>query len=223
MGAELYISEEDIYAGQAAYTRMFLQIYDLLVIHFSNRFIWRCPKKFQQEQYIKYTSAHHLDIGVGTGYYLKQNAWPSNARLALMDINENCLDKAQRATRALLPTLYQTDVFKLQDSLAEQFDSISINYLIHCLPGSMHTKSIALGHIITLLKPSGVIFGATILADEHLHTPFSRAVFRLYNRKSFFSNRFDTQAALLNTLQKHLVQVDIEVVGCVALFKGIKA
>lgn len=223
MNAELYISENDIHAGQAIYTRFVLQIYNFWVIHFSNRFIWRCPKKFQQEQYHRYATSNHLDIGVGTGYYLKHNTWPSNVRLALMDINRTCLNSAKRATQALLPTLYQVDVFKLQEILTEQFDSISTNYLLHCLPGSMHTKSIALGNIVALLKPNGVLFGATILSDEHLHTPLSRFISRFYNQKNYFSNRYDTQAALLDSLQKHLTQVEIEVIGCVALFKGYKA
>ncbi len=218
--AELYVSEADIQAGYAIYTRFFLPLYDLYVIYFSNRWVWRCAKKYQLEQYIKYTTHRHLDIGVGTGYYLKHNDWPVDARLALMDVNPLSLKSAERATRNLSPTCYQADIFKSQDGLKEQFGSISINYLLHCLPGSMHTKSVVLEHVVAMLKPGGVLFGATILSDEKLHTRASRALMQFYNRKGIFSNRYDTQLALQDVLQKHLINIEIQVIGCVALFKG---
>lgn len=219
---ELYISETDIEAGHAVYNRFLLSFYDFFVIYFSNRFIWRCPKKNQLEHYIQYTSARHLDVGVGTGYYLKHNHWPEDTRLALMDANPLCLKWAARAVRALSPLTYHTDVFKLKEALEEQFDSISINYLLHCLPGSMYGKSIALKHLVRMLKPGGVLFGATILADEHFHTPFSRFLMQWYNQKHIFSNRYDTQLALLDILQQQLVNVDVQMIGAVALFKGEK-
>ncbi len=220
---ELYVSEDDIKAGYAAYTRFLLSIYNLSVIHFSNRWIWRCPKRYQLEQYIKYTTSHHLDIGVGTGYYLKHNHWPTDARLALMDMSPMSLKAAQRAVCNLSPTSYQADIFKPQDALKEQFSSISMNYLLHCLPGSMHAKSVVLEHIVNMLKLGGILFGATILSDERLHTPASRALMKFYNRKGIFSNRYDTQLALQDVLKKYLDNVEIQVIGCVALFKGKKS
>ena len=220
---ELYISEDDIRAGYAVYTRFLLSLYDLYVVRFSNRWIWRCPKGYQLDQYMEYTTTRHLDIGVGTGYYLKHNQWPIDARLALMDVNPLSLKSAERATQHLSPTCYQADIFKPQEALEEQFTSISINYLLHCLPGSMHSKSVVLGHIVSMLRPDGVLFGATILSDERLHTPASRALMKFYNRKGIFSNRYDTQLALQDVLQKHLINVDIQVIGCVALFKGQKS
>lgn len=219
---ESYVSEDDIRAGYVGYTRFLLSIYNLYVIHFSNRWIWRCPKKYQLEQYIKYTTSRHLDIGVGTGYYLKHNHWPMDARLALMDMNPMSLKAAQRAVCNLSPTCYQADIFKPQETLKDQFGSISINYLLHCLPGSMHSKSVVFEHIVDMLKPCGILFGATILSDERLHTSVSRALMQFYNRKGIFSNRYDTQQALQDVLQKHLDNVEIQVIGCVALFNGQK-
>ncbi len=221
--AELYVSDSEIEAGYAVYNRLLLFFYDAIVIHFSNRFIWRCTKKKQLEHYIQYTSSRHLDVGVGSGYYLKHNHWPEDSRLALMDANPLCLKWAARAVQRLSPTLYHDDVFKIKSTLDEQFNSISANYLLHCLPGSMYAKSIVLKHLVRMLKPGGVLFGATILADEHFHTPLSRFLMRSYNQKHVFSNRYDTQLALLDILNQHLINVDVQIIGCVALFKGEKS
>lgn len=216
------VSTRDIQQGCATYTPFLLSLYNLYVVQFLNRWIWRCPKKYQLNQYMRYATDRHLDVGVGTGYYLKHNDWPSDTRLALMDISSYPLKSAARAVSHLSPVCYQVDVFEPQKELQEQFNSISINYLLHCLPGSMHSKAVVVGNMLLLLKPGGILFGATILADEHLHTLASLTLMNFYRRKGIFSNRYDTQLALQDILQKHLVNVEIRVVGCVALFKGQK-
>lgn len=220
---DLFVTEASIHAGQAVYTRLMLQVYDVLVTRFSNRVVWRCPKHIQLAHYQHHASNHHLDIGVGTGYYLKHNQWPKSTRLALMDINLDCLKAAKRATARLLPKVHHADVFKAQPQLAAEFDSISIHYLLHCLPGNIQTKSVALENIIDMLKPQGVLFGTTILSDEHLQTPMSRRLAKFYNQKNIFSNRYDTETSLGIVLRKYLEHVEIKVVGCVALFKGYKS
>lgn len=108
------VSEEQIKNGQAVYTSFLLKIYDLWGIQFSNRWIWNCPKSTQLKQFQEHISANHLDIGVGTGYYLKRCKWPKNTRLALMDLNPNCLKLAKKAVPELNPELYQVDIFKPQ-------------------------------------------------------------------------------------------------------------
>ena len=79
---------EEIAAGQAIYTPKLLSIYDLLVLGLSNRFIWKCPTPRQLAHYDRHVSANHLDVGVGTGYFLDRCLFPVTApRVALMDIN----------------------------------------------------------------------------------------------------------------------------------------
>jgi SAM-dependent methyltransferase len=215
-----YVSESEIRAGYAIYNRFFLSFYDFYVIHFSNRWIWRCPKKFQQEQYARYATTCHLDIGVGTGYYLKHHHWPKNTQLGLMDMNPFSLKAAKRAVQFLSPECYQADIFKRQEALQNHFSSISMNYLLHCLPGSMHAKSVVVEHVVSMLKSGGVLFGSTILSDDKLHTFASRKLMRFYNKKGIFSNRYDTYSTLRDILQKYLVDINIQIVGCVALFNG---
>jgi len=216
------ISEEEIQAGQAIYTPLLLKIYNLWVIHISNTWIWRCPSKHLLKQFRDNISDNHLDIGVGTGYYLQRCEWPHNARLDLMDLNQTCLDTAQHAITAITALTHQADIFKTQLHLQNKYNSISMNFLLHCLPGDMENKSVAIGNAVLMLKSGGVLFGATIISDKNLQTILSTKIASYYNEKGIFSNTNDTQEALTKALNQHLKDVQINIIGTVALFKGLK-
>jgi 2-polyprenyl-3-methyl-5-hydroxy-6-metoxy-1,4-benzoquinol methylase len=217
------ISETDIRKGQAVYTPLMLKIYDLWVLNISNSWIWRCSKRIQLEQFNRHATANHLDIGVGTGYYLKNHPWPAHTKLSLMDLNPNCLEATKKLLHPITANAYLHDIFKPNTGLNNQFDSISMNYLLHCLPGSMQTKATALANAKEMLSPGGILFGATILADAQLHTKISQRLCAFYNSKAIFSNTKDTKDALQVAVTEHLVDVEIQIVGCVALFKGLRA
>lgn len=216
------VSEEQIKDGQAVYTPLILLVYDLWVVRFSNHWMWRCPKTKQLQQFQQYVTNNHLDIGVGTGYYLQQCTWPENTKLSLMDLNPNCLETAKKAVAQLNPELHQADIFKPQVALANRFKSISMNFLLHCLPGDMENKSTAIGNAAAMLQENGVLFGATILGDRALHTLPSAMLAAFYNHKGIFSNHNDTLESLERALAAHLKDVSIEVIGAVALFHGIR-
>jgi hypothetical protein len=57
-------------ASSAGYTRAVLMIYDLWVTHFSIRYVWRCSVEIHRDHYRKWIGKRHLEVGVGTGYYL---------------------------------------------------------------------------------------------------------------------------------------------------------
>jgi hypothetical protein len=86
----------------------------------------------------------------------------------------------------------------------------------------MQIKEACIHNAVSMLQPHGVLFGATILADKNLHTTPSRFLCNFYNKKGIFSNQEDTHEALLQTLNKHLIDVDVSIVGCVAIFNGTK-
>lgn len=204
----------------AIYNALTLKFYNLWVLRLSNKWIWRCPTQLQLLHFQQHIGVNHLDIGVGTGYYIKHCRFMENAALSFMDINPSCLQYAYDVNQKRKPKLYCHDVFDSYQVFGERFDSISINYLLHCLPGSMAFKATALNNICAWLKPEGKLFGSTILSDDHLHTPSSRALMRFYQNKHIFVNQQDTLSALSAELHHQLHEVDIEVIGCVALFSG---
>src|SRR5439155_20122042 len=64
----------------AVYTKSYLEaVYDPLVVHFSCRYAWKCPNRRVLDFYNEHVSACHLDVGVGTGYFLEKCHFPSRS------------------------------------------------------------------------------------------------------------------------------------------------
>lgn len=68
--------DDPAYDGQAVYTAGFLRFYDLLVLRFNGHLAWRCGPGRLVRMYDEHVSARHLDIGVGTGYFLDKCRFP---------------------------------------------------------------------------------------------------------------------------------------------------
>jgi ubiquinone/menaquinone biosynthesis C-methylase UbiE len=126
------VSPEQVAAGQAIYTKRMLGIYDFLVLGLSNRLIWRCPTQRLVEHYNRHVTANHLDVGVGTGYFLDHCRFPSSTpRVALMDLNQNALDFTSHRIARCKPETWIRNVLEPISIDAAAFDSVGINYLLH--------------------------------------------------------------------------------------------
>ena len=208
-------------AGQAVYTTTVLASYDLFVLRFSNRFIWRCPWQRLLAQYDRHVTSNHLDVGVGTGFFLDRCRFPiAQPRLALMDLNENCLAATSSRLARYRPEIHRANVLEPIRIDAPGFESASLGYLLHCLPGTIAMKGAVFLHLKPLLLPGAVIFGATLL---HAGVPrgwVAQRLMALYNAKGIFSNTYDDLEGLRAMLLKYLTEVKVEVVGCAALFSG---
>lgn len=215
------IIEEQVLAGQAVYTRQALGIYDFVVLGVSNRFIWKCPTRRLVEHYDRHASANHLDAGVGTGYFLDRCRFPTpQPRIALLDLNHNTLDYASRRIARYRPETYRRNILEPLRVDAPKFDSVGINYLLHCLPGSIAAKASAFDHLRALMNPSAVLFGATLLQGGVYRSRLAERLMEVYNRKGIFSNQDDDLEELTGELRKRFSDVSVEVLGCAALFSG---
>jgi hypothetical protein len=208
-------------AGAAIYNRWILSIYDVGVIQLSNRFAWRCPSPLMLDFYNQHISANHLDVGVGTGYFLDRCRFPSAApRIALLDLNPNSLNVTAGRLRRYRPSTHVGNVLEPIQLDAPKFDSIGLNYVLHCLPGTMRSKGAAFGHLVTWLNPGGVLFGTTILG-QGIHPNFlARRLMKVYNAKGIFSNHHDSLDDLESILAQTFRDYWTTVVGCVAFFRG---
>ncbi len=206
------------HAGQAVYSPATLAVYDLLVLGLSNRLIWRCPTRRILGLYDRHATDHHLDVGVGTGWYLNHCRFPTDKpRIGLLDLNANALQAASRRIARYAPERYVADILRPLP-ISAAFRSIGLTYLLHCLPGTMASKAVAFDHVIHVLQPGGVVFGATLLAGGVERSSTARALMRLYNRKGIFSNHEDSAVSLKRELSIRFERVAIELVGCAALF-----
>ena len=64
------------------------------------------------------------------------------------------------------------------------------------------------------------LFGATILGRGIEPNAAARSLLRLYNAKGVFNNLDDDLAGLSEGLKARFGQVEIETIGCVALFRA---
>ena len=213
----------DARKGAAAYTPFTLALYDLAVLRLSNSLVWQCPSHVLLDFYNLHISDSHLDIGVGTGYFLDRCRFPSSApKIALLDLNPHSLAKAAKRLRRYNPSCYIGNVLQGIDVGTSRFDSISLSYVLHCLPGNLASKSVVFSHVKSLLRDGGVIFGSTILGEGVRHNPLARQLMKLYNAKGIFSNLSDRQSDLEAGLKAYFKEHTIHVAGCVALFSAGK-
>jgi SAM-dependent methyltransferase len=211
--------QEKVEAGAAIYTRLFLSMYDWGALGLHCRFLWACPSRHMLDMYHQHVTSNHLDIGVGTGYFLDHCRFPSlNPRIVLMDLNPNSLHTASRRLARYNPQVYRRNALAPFDLGIPPFDSIGIMNLLHCLPGDMNTKRAVLESAGAVLNPGGVIFGSTILYKGVKRHPLATLTLKLVNRKGIMTNMEDDVAVLKQNLSHHFARSEVRVVGCVALF-----
>ena len=216
-------ADEDARKGAAAYTPLALALYDLAVLRLSNSFVWQCPSHVLLDFYNQHISDKHLDIGVGTGYFLDRCRFPSSVpKVALFDLNPHSLAKSARRLRRYNPSCYLGNALQRIDIGMSGFGSISLNYLLHCLPGNLASKSIVFEHVKPLLRDGGVVFGSTILGEGVRHNLLAKQLMKTYNAKGIFSNLSDRQSDLEAGLKAHFDEHTMHIAGSVALFSARK-
>jgi len=205
----------------AVYSKPVLSVYDLFVLGFSNRFAWKCPSQRILDFYNEHVSAEHLDVGVGTGYFLDKCRFPSpTPAITLADLNPNSLQRTAKRLRRYNPVTCVANVLEPLPIEPASFDSVGLNYLLHCLPGDMRSKAIVFRNLRPLLRPGGVVFGTTILGQGVPQNALARTLMRLYNARGIFGNAGDIRSDLETILQESFRDGSVRVVGCVAFFVG---
>ena len=206
-------------AGHRIYTPLMLRTYDRFVLGFSNRWLWRCPTAELLQLYQRNVGKRHLDIGVGTGYFLDKVEWPvAVPDITLLDLNRNCLDAASARIARFKPQSVLANALELLPSMAP-FDSIGLCYLFHCLPGSLAQKAVLFDNLKPVVKAGSRLFGASIVQDAGRQGFATRKVLSVYNRKGIFSNVGDTSEILRFELNKRFDRATVCSIGSVALFE----
>ena len=205
------------YEGQREYTPLFLRIYDPLIIGVFTPLVWRCPTTRLEDAYRRNVGQPHLDVGPGTGYFLDRAGLPDGSPVTLLDPNVHVLDHASRRLRRLAITTVEADVCKPLP-VNGPFDSAALNGVLHCLPGPLANKAAAVANVATVLAPTGVLFGASILGSSARHTWLARRLLEANSRRGTFDNLGDTEAGLGEILEASFERVELETVGSMAIF-----
>jgi 2-polyprenyl-3-methyl-5-hydroxy-6-metoxy-1,4-benzoquinol methylase len=215
------VTKEQVEAGQAAYTPRMLGVYNLLILRVIVPYIWKCPIDNVIKLYNKNITSNHLEIGVGSGYFLDNcNFSSDNPRLALMDLNPNSLKFTAEKVSRYKPEIYRGNILEPIETDMKKFDSIAINAVIHCLPGTMSTKLVVFDHIKALLNPGGVVFGSTILNIGVKQNWLTKKFMKNFNNRRIFCNLEDDLSTLEEGLTERFSKSEVKVIGTVALFRA---
>lgn len=216
-----------LHASAKIYTPLGLKLYDSFALGFVSSRLLHCPTRIL----LPFFTVHlgrttHLDVGVATGFYLAHTAHLLPPALTLIDLNPNALQVAEKRVRgagyAGSVTAIRHNVFEtLPEPIQGTFDAISLFYLLHCLPGTFPDKASAVFRTLSRgLAPGGTVYGATILGREARHTALGRLLMWVYNRHGVWGNQDDTEEGLRDALEEWFEEVEVTIVGAVALFVG---
>ncbi|WP_046468792.1 class I SAM-dependent methyltransferase [Allosalinactinospora lopnorensis] len=207
--------------GQAVYTPGILAVYNTAVLRISQPLAWGCPSRRILDLYDRHVSANHLDIGIGTGYFLNRCTYPvERPELTLLDMNPNSLRVAAGRLRRYSPATKQGNVLEPVDLPEESFGSVGMNCLMHCLPGEFTDKAAVFENVKPLMKPGAWLFGSTVLGALPDQNLLGKAILHSYNRKGIWSNYTDDLDGLNKALSQHFDVFDVTMVGKSALFRA---
>ena len=207
------------YKGQSGYNPAMLAIYDVWVLKFMARAVWKCSIPPVVARYRRHLGRRHLDVGPGTGYFIEHAAPPTGTEITLLDPNRHVLKHASERLAAWSPVAVEADVMKPLP-LETRYDSAALSFVLHCLRGPMSNKATAIRNIADVLAPDAVLFGGTVLGSQESHTRPARAFLWAFNKQGGFDNRDDTIEGLHEILDASFRHVEIERGGSAALFSA---
>ncbi|MFT2016785.1 class I SAM-dependent methyltransferase [Streptomyces sp. 796.1] len=214
---------QDVLDGQAAYHPRALAFYDLVVFRGSAPLFWRCSPRNFLRMYATCVGAKHLELGVGTGYLLTRTRFPvSNPKITLADLNPSTLDFTARRLEFYETTKVVANALEPLPVPDESHDSAALSFLLHCVPGSLREKGVAIKHAAATVRPGGTVFGSTILSSGVPVSGAGRWLMNNLNDKGVFHNSEDNLEDLRDQLKQNFDDFDLVTRGSVALFRARK-
>ncbi len=207
--------------GYKAYNERALSFYDAFVFHGSLPRFWRCPLGTLTGLYTRSLGPRHLELGVGTGYLMEHSRFPvANPKITLVDMNQATLDYTARRMRFFETTKVIGNALEPLPVAPGSHDSAALSLLLHCVPGRLREKGVAIGHAAATVRPGGVVFGSTVLAHGVTVTRGGRWMMKNLNKKGIFHNQDDSLDDLRAVLGQNFTDFELYTRGCVALFRA---
>ncbi|MEU3459401.1 class I SAM-dependent methyltransferase [Streptomyces sp. NPDC006733] len=211
---------DQVRAGQAIYLPWTLPLYDRVAFQVNCRLFFRVPVPEVVALFDRNVSAQHLDVGVGTGYFLDHCRTAPQQAITLADLNEHSLRHAARRLARFDVTTVQANALEPLPLPEASFGSASMNFLLHCVPGSIRQKAVVLDNVAACVRPGGRIFGATVLTQGVPVGAAARVAFPLLNRRGVMQNAEDSLEDLRTELAARFPEHTLTVHGCTALFEA---
>ena len=171
------------------FNNLILKNYDFLVNHINCKYVWKCDKKNIINMYNKNISKNHIEIGPGTGYFLKDYKFDN---LTLIDINKNilleCKENLHKNCKNI--SIINTDIFDENNKIdVNHYESVGINYVLHCVNNDL---SISIDNLINNLpQKKHKMFGSTVIPPVNKYNLANLEIF-LLNLSGIFNNKKHT-------------------------------
>lgn len=209
--------------GQLFFSTMSHNLYDIGLYRFVTGVIWNCPTERLLDNYADNISNNHLEVGVGSGYFLQRTLCTDfQQRLTLSDLNKRCLSKSAARLKAYEPATQRQNVLQPFPLPQRKYASVGMNYVLHCIPGGFRTNRRIFQHIHSVLLDDGVFFGATLVNRPAKAGMASWLFMRLLNALGIFNNQTHNVEELKAALDAVFSRVDVCMVGGAAVFVAVK-
>jgi ubiquinone/menaquinone biosynthesis C-methylase UbiE len=221
-----------MHASARSYTPLALKLYNSVVLGFVASYGWRCPTRTVLLPFFKKYAGKtaHLDVGVGTGYYLIQSRQLlTQSKITLADLNPNTLNMAtdrlvqSGCNKANIREIVHDAFAPLPVDLRGNQDAVSLFFLLHCLPGRLSDKAPKVfKHLSLALKSEGTLYGAMALGKPLPGWWIGRLCLKFFNGTKVLDNYNDAEEDLRRALDEYFEEYEVRIVGLVALFVGKK-
>ncbi|ROW15984.1 hypothetical protein VPNG_02626 [Cytospora leucostoma] len=220
-------SDSDAHKEEVIYKSWDLLIYEIWVLGIVSTWAWGCgTNQYLLPQFrANVGQQHHLDIGSGTGYYLRKGNIPRSTKLTLVDLERPALEVGLRRSGRADGDNVRGIVADILQPLPvdDRFDSVSMYYLLHCIPAPVVAKCRIFEHIKRNMTPNGVIHGANVLGRGiRRDNAFAAHVRHGVLKAGIFHNEDDNAYDFEHALRKNFHEVETSVVGSVFVFRAAK-
>ena len=196
-----------------------IQNYDRYVNQINCEKVWKCPQKHIINNYRVNIDCNHLEIGPGTGYFLKKENLNINFnKLTLVDVNRKILNYSKENLQSECSDVNVLchDLFTCEIPSSVDFNSVGINYVLHCVPGNLQTK---LDKLISNLGENKYnLFGASVICDPLHMNAIAEYELIFLNAFGIFNNNNDTYEELKEYLDNRNLNFSLKKQGYVAIF-----
>lgn len=195
-----------------------LQLYDVFVNEINCKYIWSCDKSKIFNLYQKNVRPNHVEIGPGTGYYLKPSMHKIK-NLSLVDINQDILDYSQKKLKEDNCNIetFRINLFSNPTKFTiTENSSIGVNCVLHCIPGKLQDKIQCILDNIENDK-NVILFGTTVVHDKS-DSVLVNLELKFLNYFKIFQNCNDFSHELVEYLHKKKYTYRIEKFGQILFF-----
>ncbi|KAL9094762.1 MAG: hypothetical protein Q9165_003033 [Trypethelium subeluteriae] len=208
---------------EVVYKAWDLAIYEFWVLGIVSTWAWGCSTaQYLIPLFRANVGNNHLDIGTGTGYYLRNAGIPASTQLTLVDNERPALEVGMKRSKRPDAKGIVANIMEPLD-IKEKFDSVSMYYLLHCIPATVEEKCRIFSHLKHNMTDHGVIHGANVLGKGvRKDNRFAAHIRRGVLRAGIFHNRDDNAYDFEHALRQNFQTVETWVVGSVFMFRAQK-